>query len=88
MVNPALEALDWDPPRFAGTAWQNAWINPVMWNAFMGWTGVDQYDEANLVGQEFLDRYQKRFGRRSEWCPSSTTTSPAPSSIRSSTRTR
>jgi branched-chain amino acid transport system substrate-binding protein len=68
MVNPALEALDWDPPRFAGTAWQNAWINPVMWNAFMGWIGVDQYDEANMVGQRFFDRYQKTYGRRPEWC--------------------
>jgi branched-chain amino acid transport system substrate-binding protein len=68
MVNPALEALDWDPPRFAGTAWQNAWINPVMWNAFMGWIGVDQYDEANRVGQEFLDRYLQTYGRRPEWC--------------------
>lgn len=68
MVNPALQALDWDPPRFAGTAWQNAWINPVMWNAFMGWIGVDQYDEANTVGQEFLDRYQQTYGRRPEWC--------------------
>ena len=50
-VNPALAELDWDPPRFAGTAFQNAWINPVMWNAFMGWMGVDQYDEGNPVGQ-------------------------------------
>jgi branched-chain amino acid transport system substrate-binding protein len=45
-INPALEALGWDPPRFTGTAWQNAWLNPVMWNAFLGWTGLDQYDEA------------------------------------------
>ncbi len=68
MVNPALAELDWDPPRFAGTAWQNAWINPVMWNAFMGWTGVDQYDEANNVGQQFLDDFEKHCGRRLEWC--------------------
>ena len=27
-VNPALEALGWDPPRFCGTAFQNAWLNP------------------------------------------------------------
>jgi len=39
-----------------------------MWNAFMGWTGVDQYDEANQVGQRFLDDYQRRCGRRPEWC--------------------
>ena len=55
-INPALEALGWDPPRFMGTAFQNAWINPVMWNAIVGWTGLDQYDEANLVGQRFLDQ--------------------------------
>lgn len=68
MVNPALAQLDWDPPRFASTAFENAWINPVMWNAFMGWTGVDQYDEANTVGRQFLDDFQKRHGRRPEWC--------------------
>jgi branched-chain amino acid transport system substrate-binding protein len=67
-INPALEALNWDPPRFSSTAWQNAWINPIMWNAFMGWTGIDQYDEGNLVGQRFLDQYQEAYGRRPEWC--------------------
>ena len=67
-VNPALQALDWDPPRFTSTAFQNAWINPVMWNAFLGWTGVDQYDEHNLVGQRFLDRYEKAYGRRPQYC--------------------
>jgi len=30
-VNPALAALGWDPPRYMGTAFQNAWINPIMW---------------------------------------------------------
>ena len=47
-VNSALEALGWDPPRFTSTAFENAWINPVLWNAFLGWTGIDQYDEGNL----------------------------------------
>ena len=67
-INPALAALDWDPPRFCGTAFQNAWLNPIMWNAFMGWVGVDQYDEGNLVGQKFLDEYNEAYGRRPEWC--------------------
>ena len=68
-LNPALEALDWDPPRFTSTAFQNAWINPIMWNAFMGWTGVDQYDEGNAVGQDFLDQYEAKYnGRRPEYC--------------------
>jgi ABC-type branched-subunit amino acid transport system substrate-binding protein len=67
-LNAALEALNWDPPRFTSTAFQNAWINPVMWKAFMGWTGVDQYDEGNPVGQHFLDKYQQAYGRRPEYC--------------------
>jgi hypothetical protein len=68
-INPALAAVDWDPPRFTTTAFQNAWVNPIMWNAFMGWIGVDQYDEANRIGQDFLDRYAKKYGgRRPEYC--------------------
>jgi len=67
-VNPALEALGWDPPRYTSTAFQNAWVNPAMWNGFLGWTGVDQYDEHNLVGQRFLDRYREEVGRRPEYC--------------------
>ena len=63
-VNPALEAVDWDPPRFTTTAFQNAWVNPIMWNAFMGWVGVDQYDEENPIGQDFLDRYADEVQRQ------------------------
>jgi branched-chain amino acid transport system substrate-binding protein len=64
LVGFAMQALEWDPPRFMGTAFQNAWLNEVVWNAMVGWTGIDQYDPANQVGQEFLDRYGERFGRR------------------------
>jgi branched-chain amino acid transport system substrate-binding protein len=67
-VNPALAALGWDPPRYMGTAFQNAWINDVMWQAILGWTGLDQYDEGNLVGQQFLDRFEAAHGRRPEYC--------------------
>ncbi|HSQ28996.1 MAG TPA: ABC transporter substrate-binding protein [Gemmatimonadaceae bacterium] len=67
-VNSALEAIGWDPPRFTSTAFENAWINPVLWNAFLGWTGVDQYDEGNLVGQSFLDQYEAAYGRRPQYC--------------------
>ena len=68
LVGFALEALDWDPPRFMGTSFQNAWINEIVWNAMVGFIGVDQYDPANQVGQDFLDRYEKRFDRRPEYC--------------------
>jgi len=66
-VNPTLEALGWDPPRFMGTAFQNAWFHEAMWNAMLGWTGIDQYDESNVVGQQFLDRLEAACGRRPEW---------------------
>ena len=57
--------------RFTTTAFQNAWVNPIMWNAFMGWVGVDQYDEGNPIGQDFLDRYAKKYdGSRPEYCVS------------------
>jgi branched-chain amino acid transport system substrate-binding protein len=67
-INPALQALSWGPPKFTSTAFQNAWINPVMWNAFLGWTGIDQYDENNLVGQRYLDQYEAAYGRRPQYC--------------------
>jgi len=67
-VNHVLAELGWDPPRFLGTAFQNAWINQVVWDAVVGWTGVDQYDEGNPVGQRFLDQYEEAYGRRPEYC--------------------
>ena len=67
-VNSVLNDLGWDPPRFTSTAFQNAWLNPVLWNAFLGWTGIDQYDESNQVGQRFLDTYEAAYGRRPQYC--------------------
>ena len=63
-----LQKMGWDPPRFMGTAFQNAWLNEIVWNAMLGFTGIDQYDSTNPVGQEFLDRYEQRYGRRPEYC--------------------
>ena len=51
LINPVLQELAWDPPRFMGTAFQNAWINPIVWDAIVGWIGLDQFDEGNPVGQ-------------------------------------
>jgi ABC-type branched-subunit amino acid transport system substrate-binding protein len=68
LVNPSFAELDWDPPRFMGTSFQNAWINKIVWDAIVGWTGLDQYDPGNQVGQAFLDRYNERYGRRPEYC--------------------
>ena len=68
LVGFAMQALDWDPSRFMGTSFQNAWLNEIVWKAMLGWTGVDQYDPTNPVGQEYLDRYAARYGRRPEYC--------------------
>lgn len=67
-ISPALEQLGWDPPRFMGTSFQNGWINPILWNAIVGWTGLDQYDAENEVGRKFLDQYEAEYGRRPEYC--------------------
>ena len=67
-VNPTLAEMNWNPPRYMGTAFQNAWINQLMWDAIRGYTGLDQYDESNPVGQAFLDEYKAAYGRRPEYC--------------------
>ena len=67
-VNPTLDEMNWNPPRYMGTAFQNAWINQLMWDAIRGYTGLDQYDESNPVGQAFLDEYKAAYGRRPEYC--------------------
>jgi hypothetical protein len=67
-VNSMLAELGWDPLRVMGTAFENAWINSVMWDAIVGWVGLDQYDEENLVGQQFLDRFEAETGRRPQYC--------------------
>lgn len=66
-VNGSLESMGWDPLRLMGTAFQNAWFHEAMWNAMLGWVGVDQYDESNPVGQAFLDEFEAAYGRRPDW---------------------
>src|SRR5689334_7888121 len=65
-INAALEALDWDPPRYMGTAFETG-FNEHLWEAYRGWIGLEQYDEANQVGQAFLDRYETEYGHRPEY---------------------
>jgi branched-chain amino acid transport system substrate-binding protein len=67
-VNGELAKLNWNPPRFMGTAFQNAWVNPMMWKGMLGWTGVDNFDEANTVRDKFLDDYEATYGRRPQYC--------------------
>jgi ABC-type branched-subunit amino acid transport system substrate-binding protein len=68
MVNLILLGLEWDPPRYMSTAFENAWLNDLLWQAMVGWTGCDQYDPANQVGQQLLDEFNETYGRRPEYC--------------------
>jgi len=34
----------------------------------VGWTGLDQYDPTNPVGQSYLDDFDRAYGRRPEYC--------------------
>lgn len=63
-INMALGAAGWDPPRYTTTAWENCFLNDDLFKAFVGWVGLEHYDEENPVGEAFLDRFEKRFDRR------------------------
>lgn len=65
-INAALRELDWDPPRYMGTAFETGMV-PELWEAFQGWIGLEQYDEQNVVAQAFLDEYEAAYGDRPEY---------------------
>lgn len=46
-LRPALEGLDWDPPRVMTTAFVGATYTTRFAEMLDGWVGVDQYDERN-----------------------------------------
>ena len=63
----AFRALQWDPPRFMGTAFM-FYSNSNEWaEGLEGWHGVDQLGEdgANPNYNAMLERYEARFGRTS-----------------------
>jgi ABC-type branched-subunit amino acid transport system substrate-binding protein len=66
-INEALRALGWNPPRYMGTAWEDGYCADEIFETYLGWIGLEQYDEANRLGQDFLDRFQKAYGRRPEY---------------------
>lgn len=62
----ALAAAGWNPPRYTTTAFEMAHINAEWMRQLRGWVGLDSYDERNVVGQRFLDRFEAEYGRRPE----------------------
>jgi ABC-type branched-subunit amino acid transport system substrate-binding protein len=63
-MNDALAQIGWLPPRYTTTAFEFAATSPMWRKQLAGWIGLDQYDERNRTGQEFLDRFEARYGRR------------------------
>ena len=63
-MNEALQELGWMPRRYTTTAFEFAAGSPEHCRKLAGWIGLDSFDERNQVGQDFLDRYEARSGRR------------------------
>lgn len=65
--NDALAEIGWYPPRYCGTAFECGYASEELRHHFLGWVGLEQYDEENPVGQAFLDRFEQTYGRRPEY---------------------
>ena len=66
-LNKAFDAIGWHPAiRMMSSCFMTAPALPEGVRSLKGWVGIDQYDEENVVGQAFLDRFEKRFGYRPE----------------------
>jgi ABC-type branched-subunit amino acid transport system substrate-binding protein len=63
-MNDALEAIGWMPPRYTTTAFEFCAKSQWWRDQMRGWIGLDQYDERNRTGQDFLDRYEAEHGER------------------------
>jgi branched-chain amino acid transport system substrate-binding protein len=70
--NPALERIGWDPPKIMNAAIMWALAGPEWMAALEGWVGIEQTlgdherMEKNRNWDPLLDRYEKRFGYRSD----------------------
>lgn len=61
-LNPALESLDWNPPKIMCTAFVGATFSREGALRLDGWVGVDQYHEGNEVNNAVVARYKARYG--------------------------
>jgi ABC-type branched-subunit amino acid transport system substrate-binding protein len=66
-ANKALAQVGWAPRlKVMNTGFMTAPIVPEGLASIAGWVGCDQYDEENVVTQDFLARFEKRYGYRPE----------------------
>jgi ABC-type branched-subunit amino acid transport system substrate-binding protein len=66
-INEALAEIGWVVPRYTNTALELAYYRKEWMQQLAGWTGLEQYDERNQTGQQFLDRFAARYGYRPEF---------------------
>ena len=70
--NPALERIEWAPPKIMNAAIMWALAGPEWMAALEGWVGIEQtlgdheQMDKNLNWGPLLDRYEERFGYRSD----------------------
>ncbi len=66
-VNSALDKLNWHPPKYTVSSWEDGFNHKHIMEAFYGFTGLEQFDEENSVATKWLDRFEKRYKRRPEY---------------------
>lgn len=66
LMRPALEALDWDPPRIMTTAFM---FYLMGYHHFEGWVGIDQYSPENPRSEQFRAAYEKKHGENPPMWP-------------------
>lgn len=66
-MNASLDELGWLPPRYTQTSMEASAADDGLRRRLAGWIGLDQYDERNRTGQDFLDRFEARYDRRPEY---------------------
>lgn len=59
LMNPALKAVAWDPPRITTTAFMFYLTGMTKFN---GWHGIDQYCPDNPRSARVAEEYERRFG--------------------------
>jgi branched-chain amino acid transport system substrate-binding protein len=63
-MNDALNAIGWKPQCYTTTAFEFGATSDFWREQLAGWIGLDQYDERNRTGQDFLDRLEAAQDRR------------------------
>ena len=88
-INHALRAVGWDPPRYMGTAFEDAYVSPEIWDPSSGGSGSSSTTKpTRSVRSSSPASRRSTGGVRStsrRWC---STMSPSRCSMRSPTRSR